>query len=91
MATLTINEKKVTAPDSMTILEAAMMHGIKIPHLCKHPALSTFGGCRLCVVSVKGAPKPVASCTTTVSAPVPVTCCPRLIAPNRSVIVTRRV
>jgi len=67
MATLTINDKKVTAPDSMTILEAAMMHGIKIPHLCKHPALSTFGGCRLCVVSVKGAPKPVASCTTAVT------------------------
>jgi predicted molibdopterin-dependent oxidoreductase YjgC len=67
MATLTINGKKVTAPDSMTILEAAMMHGIKVPHLCKHPALTTFGGCRLCVVSVKGAPKPVASCTTAIT------------------------
>jgi len=67
MATLTINGKKVTAPDSMTILEAAQMHGVAIPHLCKHPKLSTFGGCRLCVVSVKGIPKPVASCTTAVS------------------------
>jgi predicted molibdopterin-dependent oxidoreductase YjgC len=66
MATLTINGKKVTAPDSMTILEAASMHGIAIPHLCKHPKLSTFGGCRLCVVDVKGIPRPVASCTTTV-------------------------
>ena len=67
MATLTINGKTVTAPDTMTIMEAAMMSGIKVPHLCKHPALSTFGGCRLCVVSVKGMPKPVASCTTAVS------------------------
>ena len=67
MATLTINGKTVNAPDSMTILDAAAMHGIAIPHLCKHPKLSTFGGCRLCVVSVKGVPKPVASCTTAVS------------------------
>ena len=67
MVTLTINGKKVTASENMTILDAAQMHGIAIPHLCKHPALSTFGGCRLCVVSVKGMPKPVASCTTAVA------------------------
>jgi len=67
MATLTINDRHLTAPDSMTILEAAMMHGIKIPHLCHHPQLKPFGGCRLCVVQVKGMPKPVASCTTAVT------------------------
>jgi predicted molibdopterin-dependent oxidoreductase YjgC len=43
------------------------MHGISIPTLCNHPKLSPFGGCRLCIVELKGAPRPVASCTTTVT------------------------
>jgi len=67
MATLTINGTSVTVPDTMTILEAARMHGIPIPTLCNHPKLSPFGGCRLCIVDVKGAPRPVASCTTAVA------------------------
>jgi NADH dehydrogenase/NADH:ubiquinone oxidoreductase subunit G len=67
MVTLTINDKEITVPENTTILDAAMMHGIKIPHLCKHPKLSSFGGCRLCVVEIKGMPRPVASCTTPVA------------------------
>ena len=67
MATLTINGKTVSAPETMTILEVARMHGIPIPTLCNHPKLTPFGGCRLCIVEVKGAPRPVASCTTTVT------------------------
>jgi predicted molibdopterin-dependent oxidoreductase YjgC len=43
------------------------MHGIPIPTLCNHPKLSPFGGCRLCIVELEGAPRPVASCTTTVA------------------------
>ncbi len=67
MITLTINDKEISVPDNTTILEAAQMHGIAIPHLCKHPRLSAFGGCRLCVVEIKGVPRPVASCTTPVT------------------------
>jgi predicted molibdopterin-dependent oxidoreductase YjgC len=67
MATLTINGRKLTVPDATTILDAARLHGIPIPTLCNHPKLSTFGGCRLCIVEVKGAPRPVASCTTAVT------------------------
>ena len=67
MATLTINGKAVTAPETATILEAARANGIPIPTLCNHPKLTPFGGCRLCIVEVKGAPRPVASCTTTVT------------------------
>jgi predicted molibdopterin-dependent oxidoreductase YjgC len=66
MVTLTINNRKVTVPDNITILEAARRNGIAIPTLCYHPKLSPFGGCRLCVVEIKGAPRPVTSCTTTV-------------------------
>ncbi len=67
MVSLTINGKKITVPDDLTILEAANRHGIAIPNLCKHPQLTPFGGCRLCVVEIKGVPRPVASCTTPVN------------------------
>jgi predicted molibdopterin-dependent oxidoreductase YjgC len=67
MANIIINGEKVTVPDSMTILDAARKHGFFIPTLCYHPKLTPFGGCRLCIVSIKGIPKPLASCTTVVN------------------------
>jgi predicted molibdopterin-dependent oxidoreductase YjgC len=67
MVNLTIDGKKISVDKTSTILEAARMHGIVIPTLCNHPKLTPFGGCRLCIVEVKGAPRPVASCTTTVT------------------------
>jgi len=73
MVTLTINGNKVTVPENLTILEAARRNGIQVPTLCHHPQLTPFGGCRLCVVSIKGMPKPVASCTTAVAAGMEVT------------------
>ena len=59
---LTIDGKEITVEDSMTILEAAQQNGISIPTLCHHPALSNWGGCRLCVVEVDKSPKLAASC-----------------------------
>jgi predicted molibdopterin-dependent oxidoreductase YjgC len=67
MVTLTINDKEIKVPESTTILDAARQHGIAIPTLCNHPKLTPFGGCRLCVVEIKGMPRPVASCTTPVA------------------------
>lgn len=64
MITLTINGRKVTVSETSTILEAARANGIFIPTICHHSKLTPFGGCRLCLVDVKGMPKPVASCTT---------------------------
>ncbi len=79
MVNLTIDGKKISVDRTSTILEAARIHGIPIPTLCNHPKLSPFGGCRLCIVEVKGAPRPVASCTTTVSEDMEVqTATPRL-------------
>mgnify|MGYP000477223816 CR=1 FL=1 len=49
-----------------TILDAAKLAGVSIPTLCHHPKLTPFGGCRLCLVEVKGFLKPVTACTTTV-------------------------
>jgi formate dehydrogenase major subunit len=65
---LTIDGNEVTAEEGMTILEAAQHAGIQIPTLCHHPALSNWGGCRMCVVAVEGVPRLVASCVMPVRA-----------------------
>ena len=64
MVTLRIDGRKVTVRKLSTILDAARKLDIPIPTLCHHPELSPYGGCRLCIVEVKGSAKPVASCTT---------------------------
>lgn len=65
--TLTINEKKVVAPEGSTILEAAKHAGIKIPTLCHHPDLTDVGSCRMCVVSVERARILQTACTTPIT------------------------
>jgi len=61
---LTIDGKEVTVPPETTILAAAAEAGIEIPTLCYHPKLRPIGSCRLCVVEIEGATKPVTSCNT---------------------------
>jgi len=65
---LTIDGHEITVDESLTILDAARQNGITIPTLCHHPALSNWGGCRLCVVEVDKSPKLVASCVMPVRA-----------------------
>jgi len=62
MAKFTLNGKLIEAPEGMLVLEAAKRAGVEIPHYCYHPALGNPGNCRLCVVEVEGAPKPLVSC-----------------------------
>jgi bidirectional [NiFe] hydrogenase diaphorase subunit len=52
MPTLTIDGKKIIAPEGATILQAARSAGIRIPTLCHHEGLEPWGGCRLCVVDL---------------------------------------
>jgi predicted molibdopterin-dependent oxidoreductase YjgC len=63
MIKLKIDGKQVNARKGETVLEAAQRHGIYIPTLCYHKGLNTYGGCRLCLVEIKGWSKPAASCT----------------------------
>jgi formate dehydrogenase major subunit len=62
MPTLTIDGRDVTVPEGTTILEAARSMGIAVPTLCWYPKLPIVGNCRICLVSVEGSPKLVASC-----------------------------
>ena len=52
MIDIIIDDKKICARENQTILQAAKENGIKIPHLCFHPALKPSGSCKLCGVEV---------------------------------------
>lgn len=45
-----------------TILEAALAAGVYVPHLCHHPDLKPFGGCKLCTVIVNGRAQTACTC-----------------------------
>lgn len=67
MITLTIDGHEVQVEPGSTIMQAAKKLEVEIPHFCYHPRLSVAGNCRMCLVEVEGAPKPVASCAFPVS------------------------
>ncbi|MEQ9400040.1 MAG: 2Fe-2S iron-sulfur cluster-binding protein [Longimicrobiales bacterium] len=62
--TLTIDGHEVTVPRGTSLLDAAKTIGEDIPHYCYHPGLTAPAMCRLCLVEVEGAPKPMPSCVT---------------------------
>jgi len=64
---LTIDGRAVTVPADWTVIRAAHAHDIDIPHYCYHKDLSIAGNCRICMVSVKGMPRPVVGCATPVA------------------------
>lgn len=67
MLKIEIDGKKYDVSDGLTLLQAAELVGIEIPHLCYHEQLSPSAACRLCVVEVEGAKTLVASCAHPVS------------------------
>jgi NADH-quinone oxidoreductase subunit G len=50
-----------------TVIEAAHSAGITIPHFCYHKKLSIAANCRMCLVQVEKAPKPLPACATPVA------------------------
>src|ERR1700759_5249671 len=62
MPKLLIDGKEVDVPAEYTVLQACEAAGSEIPRFCFHERLSIAGNCRMCLVEVKGSPKPVASC-----------------------------
>jgi len=66
--TLTIDGKKIRAPEGQKVLWAALDNGIYIPNLCAlRDALPLLSACRLCFVEVEGYSQPVTACTETVA------------------------
>jgi bidirectional [NiFe] hydrogenase diaphorase subunit len=64
---LKINGEEIIAQQGKTILETAKENGIVIPTLCNLEGLTSLGGCRICLVEVKGSPKLFPACSTPVS------------------------
>jgi len=64
--TLTIDGTPVAASAGQTILHVAAENGVRIPTLCHLDGLSDVGACRLCLVDVEGARRPVLACMTRV-------------------------
>jgi NADH-quinone oxidoreductase subunit G len=46
----------------LSVLEACKFLGLVIPRFCYHEILSVAGNCRMCLVEIENAPKPMASC-----------------------------
>jgi NADH-quinone oxidoreductase subunit G len=67
MLDIEIDGKQVQVPAGSTIMEAAQASGTYIPHFCYHKKLSIAANCRMCMVQVEKAPKPLPACATPVT------------------------
>jgi len=67
MPRLTIDGIEIEVDDGLTVLQACEQIGIEIPRFCYHERLSVAGNCRMCLVEMERAPKPIASCAMPVS------------------------
>lgn len=67
MLEIEIDGKKLTVPQGSTVMEAAHSAGAYIPHFCYHKKLSIVANCRMCLVEVEKAPKPLPACATPVT------------------------
>jgi predicted molibdopterin-dependent oxidoreductase YjgC len=64
MITVTVNGTEVQVAEGTTILSAAKQADAWVPTLCFDDRQAPFGACRVCLVGVEGAPKPLPACTT---------------------------
>ncbi len=68
MVEIEIDGVKVEVPPGSMVMDAANKLGTYIPHFCYHKKLSIAANCRMCLVEVEKAPKPLPACATPVSA-----------------------
>ncbi len=64
MINFEIDGKAVSVPKNGTVMDGANQLGIYIPHFCYHKKLSIAANCRMCLVQVEKAPKPLPACAT---------------------------
>ena len=66
MVNITIDGKKISAEENITIMEAAEKNGIPIPKLCYLKGINEIAACRVCVVELEGKEKLITSCNNLV-------------------------
>src|SRR5208337_1199245 len=64
---LEVDGQAVQVPGGSTVMDAAHKLGIYVPHFCWHNKLSIAANCRMCLVQVEKAPKPLPACATPAS------------------------
>ena len=64
MLKLDVDGRAVEVPQGATVMDAATRLGIFVPHFCYHKKLSIAANCRMCLVQVEKAPKPMPACAT---------------------------
>jgi NADH-quinone oxidoreductase subunit G len=67
MPVIEIDGKQIEIAAGATVMDAAHQAGIVIPHFCYHKKLSIAANCRMCLVEVEKAPKPLPACATPVT------------------------
>lgn len=67
MLQIQIDGKQTQVKQGTTVIEAAHQLGTYIPHFCYHKKLSIAANCRMCLVDVEKAPKPLPACATPVT------------------------
>ena len=67
MLKLEIDGRQVEVPHGSTVMDATQKLGIYVPHFCYHKKLSIAANCRMCLVEVEKAPKPLPACATPVT------------------------
>ncbi|MBI5751088.1 MAG: NADH-quinone oxidoreductase subunit G [Hydrogenophilales bacterium] len=67
MLHIEIDGQQVEVPEGSTVMDAADKLGIYIPRFCYHRKLSVAANCRMCLVDVEKAPKPLPACATPVT------------------------
>ena len=67
MVEIELDGKKVEVTEGSMVMHAAEKAGTYIPHFCYHKKLSIAANCRMCLVDVEKAPKPMPACATPVT------------------------
>jgi len=67
MVEIELDGQKVEVAEGSMVMHAAEKAGTYIPHFCYHKKLSIAANCRMCLVEVEKAPKPMPACATPVT------------------------
>ncbi len=67
MVEIELDGKKVSVAEGSMVMHAADAAGTYIPHFCYHKKLSIAANCRMCLVEIEKAPKPMPACATPVT------------------------
>jgi NADH-quinone oxidoreductase subunit G len=67
MIEIELDGQKVSVPEGSMVMHAADKAGAYVPHFCYHKKLSIAANCRMCLVDVEKAPKPMPACATPVA------------------------